>query len=281
MWPIPNLEKRYIEPTRIWFVRHTMEAPKFWALAIISVAVPATIIFTRSGPSCTQAEEHSIQTTLLMPAHTYARQDNWDIIAASAASDPHVAEFVVTWLNPVDPPPKIEGARVVVRERSIAQRFNVSDIKTEFVTLVDDDIVLHHRFHQRLLLAASEGFGIVGADRRGYSKTGTYYYTCGYFGFPKCSIALTKTMVVRTRFLESFLQDDIAAEYVRTNQNCEDILMNFHVQRLTRQNTKFVSECTNGRTELNAAKGLSTTRPNWTSKRSQCVRWARKHYKIA
>ena len=180
-----------------------MEAPKFWALAIISVAVPATIIFMRSEPLCTQAEDHSIQSTLLMPAHTYARQNNWNIIALGAASDPHVAEFVVTWLNPVDPPPKIEGARVVVREKSIAQRFNVSEIKTEFVTLVDDDMLLDATHHKRLLLAASQTSGIVGVDRRG-TPGGTYYYTCGYIGLPECSLTLPKGMIVRTRFLILF-----------------------------------------------------------------------------
>ena len=256
-----------------------MEAPKFWALAIISVAVPATIIFMRSEPSCMQAEDHSIQSTLLMPAHTYARQNNWNSIAMGAASDPHVAEFVVTWLNPVDPPPKIEGARVVVRERSIAQRFNVSNIKTEFVTLVDDDMLLDATHHKRLLLAASQTSGIVGVDRRGYSKGGTYYYTCGYIGLPECSLTLPKGMIVRTRFLDAFLADTVAMEYVDTGHHCEDIFMNFLVRKLTRQSTQFVSGCNHERIDLDAPKGLSTTRKNWGNERTDCVRWARKHYK--
>lgn len=247
------------------------------ALALIFVATAAALwIF--GSPECAETPQHAIMTTMVMPAHTYARSENWARISASVALDPHVAEFVVTWLNPDDPPPTIHGARVEVRGRSLAQRFNVSNVKTPYVTLIDDDMLVDRGYHRRLLYAASQTTGLTGHHMRGVSKSGTYYNHCGHPFLPDCTLVLTKFMVVPTWFLRSFLEDTTAVAYIDAHQNCEDIFMNYHVRQLTGTLPTFVPLCGAPQTELNSAAGLSTTRPNWSGKRSKCARWARKHY---
>lgn len=251
---------------------------KFKLLGFSSVTIPAFLLYIKS-PTCEQVPDHNLESTLLMPAISFSRAENWERIAEFSQKDPHISKFFITWHNILDEGPQIEGATLLNREPPLTQRFNAS-VKTEFVTIIDDDLLISPEYHKRLLFEASKTKGLVGYDYRGYDKNGNYHYHCGFAGLPDCTMVLTKTLIVRKHFLESFLQDEKAMKFVEAKNNCEDILLNFHVRKITKEYPVFVPACGHKRIGMKDKIGLSDMGDDWTKQRSSCVRWAQKHYSI-
>lgn len=255
-----------------------MNPLKVKLLGFSSITVPALFIYA-SGPRCPETPKHNLQTTLLMPAINFERQKNWELISLFANEDDHVKDFVVTWHNLLEEPPTIPGAKILYRDKPLGQRFNAT-INTEFVTIIDDDELLSPEYHSRLLWEASKTQGLAGYDTRSYDSNGNYKYYCGYLKNNDCTMTLTKTLVVRKYLLDSFISDKTAMEYIKVQKNCEDILLNFHVRKITGAYPVFVPPCDKSRTNLEETGKLSARWTSWTTKRSDCVRWAQKHYEI-
>ena len=242
------------------------------------------------------------KTTLVFKGYDLLRLENYPKLLTYYGQLSHLLEkIIIAWNNPdktklnnvISQLSRTAVPIVVVNfnNNSLNNGFAVHKIiNTTSVINVDDDIFVSE-YNLNLLTTSYDPSRIVCYDKRYYNNKLQYLHKPPFGHYS--NLCVSKTWIIATRFLSLYMQDSTMTNYVDAHHNCEDIMMNFLVQSITKKDARFIEE-TQVRPHLTGHDyGLSSYKSvldyylqqklgiikhKWKDRRTKCVKWAYKHF---